>query len=114
MPGNPVRLVANLKDKSLGLLLHQRATGILNIIEERPLDVARVANVNPLAGIRNSVQTWRLRRVGADASRCKPPRNDLLKWHSLNWLNAGSSGMHVQRSAAGLFPVELRDGAIAL
>jgi hypothetical protein len=46
MPGNPVRLVANLKDKSLGLLLHQRATGILNIIEERPLDVARVANVN--------------------------------------------------------------------
>jgi hypothetical protein len=57
MPGNLVRLVANLKDQSLGLLLHQRATGILKMIEERRLDVARVANVDPLAGIRHSVQT---------------------------------------------------------
>ena len=114
MPGNPVRLVTNLKDESLGLLLHQRATGIPKTIQERLLEVACVANVDPLACIGDSVETRRLKRVGADAFGCKRPRSDLLKWHSLNWMNAGSSGMHVERPTVGFSPVELRHGVIAL
>src|SRR5579862_3293468 len=112
LPVHPARLVANLKDESLGLLIHQGTAGILKTIQERSLDVAGVADVNPLARIRDSAQTRRLGCVGADAFWRKGPRSDMAKRHSLDLLNTRSRGMHVQRSAVSLFSVELCDGAI--
>lgn len=72
-----------------------------------------MANVNPLAGIQDPVHTWRPRDIGANVLGCEWLRSDLLKWHSFDLVNAGPSGMHVERSAIGFFPVEFRDGAVA-
>jgi hypothetical protein len=77
----PVRSLANFKDESSRVMLHQRRTGILEVSQQRPLDVVGLPHVDPLPRIRDSVDPRRNRSVRLYPCCGKRMRNTLVKRH---------------------------------
>ena len=66
LPGWPFRAIANLKNKSCGVPVHELRTTVPQMCQERVLYVVAFADVDPFARIRNSINPRRCRRKGLD------------------------------------------------
>src|SRR5260370_37142914 len=84
-------VTANLKDKPRRLSFHERRIELLQMSQQGALKVVGLADVDPLTGVRDSINARCGWSVRVDGYRIKGPRNELVKGHRITCFSYSST-----------------------